>query len=136
METKFNYFLIRAYSILVIYMSKMDEFKKFVSNNPHLKKKINQKETTWQELYEHYDLYGEDDEIFKNKEEEVKEEKKDDEKSLNGLFDMLTGIDIDKIADGLNGMRKVLSILGELTTPNNEDKNMNRREKPFKRDDD
>ena len=70
------------------------------------------------------------------KEDEVKEEKKDDEKSLNGLFDMLTGIDIDKIADGLNGMRKVLSILGELTTPNNEDKNMNRREKPFKRDDD
>ena len=55
-------------------MSKMDEFKKFVSNNPHLKKKINQKETTWQELYEHYDLYGEDDEIFKIKVEVVIEE--------------------------------------------------------------
>ena len=117
-------------------MSKMDDFKKFVSNNPHLKKKINQKETTWQELYEHYDLYGEDDEIFKNTEREIKEEKKDDEKSLNGLFDMLTGIDIDKIADGLNGMRKVLSILGELTSPNNDDKTVNRQNKPFKRDDD
>ena len=56
--------------------------------------------------------------------------------SINGLFDMLSGIDIDKIADGLNGMKKVLSILGELSATQ-EDKNMqNPKPKPFSRDDD
>ena len=120
-------------------MSKMDDFKKFVSKKPYLKDKINKKETTWQELYEHYDLYGEDDEIFKdeeNKEEESQGNQSSQENSINGLFDMLSGIDIDKIADGLNGMRKVLSILGELSSTK-DDRNMkNPKPKPFSRDDD
>ena len=118
----------------------MDDFKKFVSKKPYLKDKINKKETTWQELYEHYDLYGEDDEIFKkeeNNEESTQETNtSSQDNSINGLFDMLSGIDIDKIADGLNGMKKVLGILGELSATQ-EDKNMqNPKPKPFSRDDD
>ncbi len=125
-------------------MSKMDEFKKFVGKNPFLKDKINKKETTWQELYEHYDLYGEEDEIFKKPDdlnEETTESKDNNEESeketgLNGLFDMLSGIDIDKIADGLNGMKKVLSILGELTS-SQDTRNMNEKKaKPYSRGDD
>lgn len=115
-------------------MSKMDEFKKFVSDKSYLKDKINRKETTWQELYEHYDLYGENDEIFK--EEALEEGKKEtSDKGLNGIFEMFSGIDIDKIADGLNGMRKVLGILSELTSPQ-EEKNPERKNKPFNRVDD
>lgn len=119
----------------------MDDFKKFVSTRPFLKEKINKKETTWQELYEHYDLYGEEDEIFKQeeKEPETKEETSSEEtkdSGLNGLFDMLSGIDIDKIADGLNGMRKVLSILGELTTNQDERNTREKKAKPYSRGDD
>lgn len=120
-------------------MSKMDDFKKFVSKKPYLKDKINKKETTWQELYEHYDLYGEDDEIFKdeeNKEEESQGNQSSQDNSINGLFDMLSGIDIDKIADGLNGMRKVLSILGELSSTKDDRNMQNPKPKPFSRDDD
>lgn len=120
-------------------MSKMDDFKKFVSENPHLKKKIDRKETTWQELYEHYDLFGEEDELFKKSEErdeksEPKNENKDN--SLSGLFEMLKGVDIDKIADGLNGMRRVLGILGELSLNQRDQGSSNRQSRPYKREDD
>lgn len=122
-------------------MSKMDDFKKFVGDKPFLKEKIRKKETTWQELYEHYDLYGESDELFQNKEEESfseSDEKSEDgsDKGINGLFDMLSGIDIDKIADGLNGMRKVLSILGELTSTQDDRNAQGKKSKPYTRDDD
>ena len=115
-------------------MSKMDEFKKFVSDKSYLKDKINRKETTWQELYEHYDLYGENDEIFKESNQDNGGKEKYD-KGLNGIFDMLSGIDIDKIADGLNGMRKVLGIISELTSSQDE-KVKERNSKPFNRVDD
>lgn len=117
----------------------MDDFKKFVSQKPYLKDKINRKETTWQELYEHYDLYGEDDELFKDNEEKENMDDNDSsnqEKGLNGLFDMLSGIDIDKIADGLSGMRKVLGILSELTQNQDNVNDFSKRSKPYSRDDD
>ena len=47
-------------------MDKMESLKKFASTKPHLKKKVDNKEITWQELYEKYDIYGEDDPIFKD----------------------------------------------------------------------
>ena len=122
-------------------MSKMDDFKKFVADNPFLKEKIRNKETTWQELYEHYDLYGESDELFQSPEktsfsESAGKSDEESEKGINGLFDMLSGIDIDKIADGLNGMRKVLSILGELTSTQDDRNAQGKRSKPYTRDDD
>ena len=46
-------------------MDKMEKFKKFAATKPFLKKMVDNKETTWQELYERYDIYGEDDDIFK-----------------------------------------------------------------------
>lgn len=117
-------------------MSKMDEFKKFVSKHPYLKKKIDRKETTWQELYEHYDLFGEEDDLFK--EGKSSDGKKDDnnENALSGLFDMLSKVDIDKIADGLNGMRKVLGILGELSLTNSNSRDNSTKAKPFNHDED
>ena len=34
----------------------MEEFKKFASSRPFLKKKVDNKEVTWQELFEKYDI--------------------------------------------------------------------------------
>ena len=110
-----------------------------------MKDKINKKETTWQELYEHYDLYGPDDELFKDdkKEEEVEhqEEEKEDTKNkddtMGSFFNMLSGIDVDKISDGLNGMKKILNILSEITVGDEVNTfSARRNQKPYKRDDD
>ena len=51
---------------------------------------------------------------FKN-EEPIKEEtnKKDDKEekddSLSSFINMISGLDVDKISDGLNGMKKILN---------------------------
>ena len=97
----------------MMYMDKMESFKKFAANKPFLKKKVDKKETSWLELFERYDIYGEDDPIFKE-ETETKSNTRQDT-SFNSFVDMLNSIDIDKISEGLNGMKKVLSILSEIT---------------------
>lgn len=111
-------------------MDKMEEFKKFASSKPFLKKKVENKETTWQELYERYDIYGENDDIFKENEKESKRKNVD---SFSSFMDMINNIDIDKITEGLNGMKKVLSILSEVT---NKDENTSRKKmnQPYERD--
>ena len=111
-------------------MDKMEEFKKFASSKPFLKKKVENKETTWQELYERYDIYGENDDIFKENEKESKRKNGD---SFSAFMDMINNIDIDKITEGLNGMKKVLSILSEVT---NKDENTSRKKmnQPYERD--
>ena len=111
-------------------MDKMENFKKFAASKPFLKKKVENKETSWQELYERYDIYGENDDIFKENEIENKRKTND---SFSSFMDMLNSIDIDKITEGLNGMKKVLSILSEVTSKedNTSRKKMNQ---PYERD--
>ena len=41
-------------------MSKKEEFKTFIKNNPGFIKYVNNGEMTWQKFYEMYDLYGEE----------------------------------------------------------------------------
>ena len=111
-------------------MDKMEEFKKFAASKPFLKKKVENKETTWQELYERYDIYGENDDIFK---ENDKDNKRKNGDSFSTFMDMINSIDIDKITEGLNGMKKVLSILSEVT---NKEENTSRKKmnQPYERD--
>ena len=46
-------------------MASFEEFKSFIKDKPYLKDKVKKGKTSWQDLFERYDLYGEDDEIFK-----------------------------------------------------------------------
>ena len=125
-------------------MATFEEFKIFIKDKPFLKEKVRKKEITWQELYERYDLYGKDDEIFNNVNENInsennepKEEKEKKDDSVSSFFNMLSGIDVDKISDGLNGMKKILSILSEITVGDELNTFTSRRtNKPYKRDDD
>ena len=38
--------------------------KKFAKKHPELSNKVETKQTTWQELYELWDMYGDDDKVF------------------------------------------------------------------------
>ena len=46
-------------------MDKLEEFKEFIKDKPFLREKVDRKETTWQSLYETYDLFGKNADIFK-----------------------------------------------------------------------
>ncbi len=126
--------------------SNFENFREFIKDKEYLQKKVKQGKTSWQELYEHYDLFGEDDEIFKDetKEEKVEDEEKKeessekkDESSMAGLFTLLSGLDVDKISDGLNGMKKVLNILSEVTKQDdNVTFSKRKQNRPYQKEDD
>lgn len=130
-------------------MDKLDEFRKFAQSKPHLKEIVKQKKMTWQELYERYDIFGTEDEIFSVPTEETKakptsssssksaEPETEKKEGLGSILDALSGFDADKISDGLNGMKKILGILSEVTKPE-ETKSLSKRKmsRPYQRNDD
>ena len=117
-------------------MSTFEEFKEFIKDKPYLKDKVKNNKTTWQELYERYDLYGK--EPVKEEETNKKDDKEEKDDSLSSFINMISGLDVDKISDGLNGMKKILNILSEITV--NDDvssfTSARRNQRPYKRDDD
>lgn len=127
---------------MVIYMDKLEEFREFAKTKPHLKELIENGDYTWQDLFERYDIYGPDDEVFQEPKEETEEEtseepKEEKKEGLGSILDAISGFDADKISEGLNGMKKILSILSEVTKPDDLPKVPKRnRSRPYQRNDD
>ena len=90
-------------------MDKKEEFKTFIKDKEFLIDKVNSGETTWQKLYEIYDLYGESASIFQKDGKDSKENK------TNNLLKAFEDIDVNKINENLEGVRKILAVLGEFT---------------------
>lgn len=101
-------------------MTKIDNFKSFVRKNPNLITYVREKNTSWQELYELYDLYGDDSTIWNkylNKEEKKIEEQTTSTSNTNPLNNILTmakNIDADKLQDGLSSIQKAVDLFGGL----------------------
>lgn len=107
-------------------MDKLEKFKEFIRDKEFLIDKVNNNETTWQNLFEIYDLYGENASIFKapkqessEYQEETNEQRNDtgvgSESRVNNLLKAFEGVDVNKINENLEGVRKILSVLGEFT---------------------
>ncbi|MGN1295273.1 MAG: spore coat protein YlbD [Bacilli bacterium] len=96
-------------------MNRMEEFQKFIAANPSLKTLVDNKDYTWQELYDRYLQNGEKDPVFLK---HINGENNENESSstLSSFFDALTGVDIDKVAEGLNSMKKILNVISEVTS--------------------
>lgn len=106
-------------------MTKIDNFKSFVRKNPNLITYVREKNTSWQEFYELYDLYGEDPTIWNkylNKEEKKIEEQTTSTSNTNPLNNILTmakNIDADKLQDGLSSIQKAVDLFGGLLVKDN-----------------
>ena len=96
-------------------MDKLDEFKEFIKDKPFLKERVDNKETTWQSLYETYDLFGKDAEVFKNNSVEENNIRSNSGNRNNSILKMLEGVNLDKISENLEGMKKILGVLGEFS---------------------
>lgn len=92
-------------------MSK-DSFKNFVKQNPQIISYVKNNDTSWQKLYEVYDMYGEDKEIWNTY---LKQETKDiKSNAFNELVNMAKNIDIDKMQSGVTSLQKALGLFSEL----------------------
>ncbi len=102
-------------------MSKKDEFKEFAYKNKHLSKLVQEGKTTWQQLYETYDIYGSDNEIWKTYETPKKEEHKTSD-GVKSILNNLKNIDMDKLEENIGSLQKALGFLEEIALTRSEKK--------------
>ena len=97
---------------------KKEEFKEFVKKNPILLKHVKSGNMTWQKFYEMYDMYGEDDKIWKEYFSSDVISSVASTGSTLGLLDFIKNLDFDSIQNGVNSMQRVLSLLQDMNKNN------------------
>ncbi len=89
-------------------MNKKEEFKAFVKKHPGLVKYVNNGTMTWQKFYEMYDMYGDDNSVWRSY--------LSDSLSSSNLFDFVKNMDFDTIQSGVNSLQRVISLLQEMSS--------------------
>lgn len=114
---------------------KKDEFKEFVKKNPKLISYVKNNEMTWQKFYEMYDLYGEDENIWKDY-------IKDNTNNLNSnasnvgkvgltgltfgeIIKWLKNVDLDGLQEGIGNVQRVLGVVQDFSKKDNKETNTN-----------
>lgn len=101
-------------------MTKKEEFKEFASKNTYLLDEVKKGNTSWQELFETYDIYGSNSEVwnkYKNKKEETKITD-----GVKSVLNNLKNIDVDKLEENINSLQKALGFLEEIVSTRSEKK--------------
>ena len=102
-------------------MSKL-EFKDFVKRNTNLINIVEKGETTWQKLYELYDLYGENNSIW-DKYLSNNTTTSNSSNNLNissignnvkEIMNFVKGIDLNSVQKGLNGLDKAIEAFKDI----------------------
>ncbi|MCM1053032.1 MAG: YlbD family protein [Ruminococcus sp.] len=91
-------------------MDKKEAFKSFARNHPELVNSIKSGNTSWQKLYEIYDIYGEDnrawDNYFNNN---------ISTNNFNNISNIVKNIDMESVQKHINTAQKALGLVEELT---------------------
>jgi len=111
-------------------MSKIDDFKLFVRENPKLIKYVKDNKMTWQNFYEMYDLYGKDNEVWNDylkEEQKVKKEEttKTTIPSFTDIVNMAKNMDVDKVQEGITSLQKAISLFSDLFIKSDSNVNQN-----------
>lgn len=92
-------------------MSK-ETFKSFARNHPELAKQVLNNKVSWQKLYELYEIYGENNNIWDefisttNNQTTIT--------TFKELFNNFKNIDLDSIQKGITNLQKTLGLLQDL----------------------
>ncbi len=96
-------------------MSK-ETFKIFARSHPELATKVINNTTSWQKLYELYEIYGEDNKIW-NDYFTDSISRVDSNSSLNAFQDlvgMIKNIDLDSVQKGVTNLQKTIGLLQDI----------------------
>ncbi len=92
-------------------MSK-EKFKEFARNNPKLSRLVIDGKTTWQKLYELYDIYGENSSIW---DKYLKNDVNKNDLSFSNILDKLKNMDKDELQKNIGNISKDIGLLEGLT---------------------
>ena len=84
-------------------MDRKTEFKEFVKKYPTFANYVQNRNTTWQELYELWDMYGDDDKVFSRY--------KTVGTDLNNVINGIKNINMDSVKKNLNSIEKGIKLL-------------------------
>lgn len=109
-------------------MNKLEEFKTFIKNNPFLLDRVQTSEVSWQQLYETYDIYGESHPLFSKKKVNNSSNVKSNTQNndyVKSAISLFKNIDMDKLSENLQSIKKVIGAISEITSVNETSKNDN-----------
>lgn len=96
-------------------MSK-ETFKSFVRNYPQLGNSVMSNKTSWQKLYELYEIYGENsnvwDNYISNKTSIIDNDSR--ASSFNELVNMIKNVDLDSVQKGVMNLQKTIGLLQDI----------------------
>ena len=101
-------------------MSK-ESFKAFIKKRPDLAQAVLNNKTTFQKLYEIYDMYGEDSNVFNEFLTSKKEVKETGSTSFKEITNLIRNIDLDTVQKSVNGLQKAVSLISEIVPKNNDE---------------
>ncbi len=103
-------------------MSKIDEFKNFVKDNPRLIKYVKNNDMTWQKFYEIYDLYGDSKEAWKDfldvdtAATVATAAAASTSTATSDFMSWIKGIDLDSIREGVNSLQRVIGVMQDFNS--------------------
>lgn len=98
-------------------MNKKEEFKNFVSKHPNLVSIVKDKSHTWQDLFEVYDLYGEDESLWNKYMDRTNtdQNKTVDTSSITELSKLFKNINIESVQKYIDTAQKAIGVIQQLT---------------------
>ena len=96
----------------------LENFKKFVKNKPILESYVSNKEKTWQDFYNMYELYGENSTVW---EKYLTQSKTKETVTLKDMFGMFKNIDMTEVQKQVNSLQKGIGYIEELVKSKEKD---------------
>lgn len=103
-------------------MSKKDEFKEFLKKNTYLSKLVNNGYTTYQSLFETYDIYGEDENVWSEFRSKANAGEVKVTDGVKSVLNNLKNIDLDKLEENISSLEKALGFLESIVVSRSEKK--------------
>ena len=97
-------------------MSK-EMFKKFVRVHPELGTSVMNNKTSWQKLYELYDMYGEESDVWDkyiNKNTILQTTTHSRETTFSDLVNMIKNVDLESVQKGVTNLQKTIGLLQDI----------------------
>ena len=91
-------------------------FKSFVRNHLELADAVMNNRTTWQKLYELFEMYGEDSSVWSKY--FTSNTELDRQASFSDLINMIKKVDLNSVQKGVNNLQKTIGLLQDIGISN------------------